>query len=88
MGCVPARLGFGWRSLCTPGCTNLRLGTLLHSRTNANDESRIRCSPARPNTEYKRKMESVAHPLILGEHKANIKSQDLQVFQVCEFVQV
>jgi len=27
-----------------PGCTNLGLGTLLHSRTNADDESHIGCS--------------------------------------------
>ena len=84
----PGPIGIRLAVTVQPGCTNLRLGTLLHSRTNANDESRIRCSPARPNTEYKRKMESVAHPLILGEHKTNIKSQDLQVFQVCEFIQV
>jgi hypothetical protein len=60
-----------------PGCTNLRLGTLPHSRTNADDGSRIGCGQARAKTEDKWKMESVAHTLILGEHKANIKSRDL-----------
>jgi hypothetical protein len=47
---------------------------LLHSRTNAGDESRIGCSQARAKTEYKWRMESVAHALILGEHKANVNS--------------
>ena len=57
-----------------PGCTNLGLSALLHSRTNAGDESRIGCSQARAKTEYKLRMESVAHALILGEHKANVNS--------------
>jgi hypothetical protein len=57
-----------------PGCTNLGLGTLLCSRTNANDESRIghRLAPAK--TEYKWRLEIVARTLILGEHTANVKS--------------
>jgi hypothetical protein len=60
-----------------PGCTNLGLGTLLLSRTNADDESRIGCGQARAKTEDKWRMGSVVHTLMLGEYKANINSQDL-----------
>gem|GEM_PF-7094227 len=38
------------------------------------DESHIGCSPARAKTEYKWKMESVPHTLIIGEDKANINN--------------
>ena len=45
------RLGFGWRLTVQPGCTNLGLGTLLHSPTNADDEGRIGCGQGRAKTE-------------------------------------
>ena len=55
-----------------PGCTNLGLGTLLHSRTNADDQVHIGCSQVPAKTEYNWGMGSVAHAVILGEHTANI----------------
>jgi hypothetical protein len=67
-------LGFGWRLAVQPGCTNLGLGSLLHSPTNADDQGRIGCSQGRAKTEYKWKMESVPHTMIIGEHKTNVNS--------------
>jgi hypothetical protein len=51
-----------------PGCTNLGLSALFHSRSNAGDDGRIGCSQARSKTEYKWGMESVAHTLIIASH--------------------
>ena len=65
-------LGFGWRLVVQPGCTNLWLGTLLHSRTNADYESYIGGSCARAKAEYKPRMGSVAHRSIIGEQTANL----------------
>jgi hypothetical protein len=62
-----------------PGCTNLGLGALLCSRTNADHESRIGSRLARAKTEYKWRIGSVAHAFILGEHTANVNSQDYLV---------
>jgi hypothetical protein len=53
------------------GCTNLGLGTTLHSRTDADDQGCIGCSQARAKTEYEWRMESVEHTLMVGEYKAN-----------------
>lgn len=41
-----------------PGCTNLGLGTLLHSRTKADDDGRMGCSQARAQDESKSSMAS------------------------------
>ena len=73
---------------CATGLHKLGARCPVPLKTNAGDESRIGCGQARAKTEYRWRMERVAHTLILGEHKANLNSQDLQVFQVCEFIQV
>jgi hypothetical protein len=49
----PGPLGIRLAVTVQPGCTNLGLGTLLHSKTNANDDGRIGGSRARAKAEYK-----------------------------------
>jgi hypothetical protein len=71
----PGPLGIRLAVTVQPGCTNLGLGTLLHSRTNADDDGRMGCSQARAQAESISSTASVcAHTLILGEHTANINS--------------
>jgi len=71
---IKVGLGMRLQVAVQPGRTNLWLGTLLYSRTNANDEGRIGCGQARAKTEDKWRMESVAHATILGEQTANVNS--------------
>jgi hypothetical protein len=55
----PGPLGIRLAVTVQPGCTNLGLGTLLHSRTNADDDGRMGCSQARAQAESKSSMASV-----------------------------
>ena len=80
---------FGWLAVTVqPGCTNLGIGTLLHSRTNADDDGRIGGSRARAKAEYKPRMAAFAHTLILGEDTANINSlRALRFFAIGDAVE-
>jgi hypothetical protein len=84
---VPARLG--WLAVTVqPGCTNLWLGTLLHSRTNADDDGRIGGSRARARLNTNREWPAFAHTLILGEHTTNVNNlPTLRFFAVGDAVE-
>jgi len=68
-GCV-------YTSLCNQGAQTGVSVSCSAQETNANDEGRIGRRLARAKTEYKWRIGSVAHAFILGEHKANVNSQD------------
>jgi len=67
-------LGFQLAVAVQPGCTNLWLGSLLHSRINADDGRCIGRSQARAKAEYKPSMAKAFAHLTVGERKAKVNS--------------
>jgi hypothetical protein len=70
---LPGPLGIRLAATVQPGCTNLWLGTLLHSRTDADAD---RCIGRQVRAKLNTNLEwpSFSHTFILGEHTANINS--------------
>jgi hypothetical protein len=83
---LPGPLAIRLAATVQPGCTNLWVGTLLHSRADADAD---RCIGRQVRAKLNTNLEwpSFSHTFILGEHTANINSpRTLQLFVIGDAV--